>query len=122
MTIAETAPTNFQNVHHQIDRQNTQIEPNSTDQNPPLTESDHSDNVKNGEEQNIISSNEKRKIADKFHAIKEEFKQKGKYSKKEWNQIEEKIAKHLKIKLLQKSWALVLQQFTIGNENLAKPY
>uniref|UniRef100_A0A914HRE9 Transposase n=1 Tax=Globodera rostochiensis TaxID=31243 RepID=A0A914HRE9_GLORO len=51
------APTNFgQNVHHQIDRQNTQIgqnepnstdqfgqiEPNSTDQNPPLTESDHS--------------------------------------------------------------------------------
>uniref|UniRef100_A0A914HPU9 Uncharacterized protein n=1 Tax=Globodera rostochiensis TaxID=31243 RepID=A0A914HPU9_GLORO len=30
-------------VHHQIDRQNTQIgqiEPNSTDQNPPLTESD----------------------------------------------------------------------------------
>uniref|UniRef100_A0A914HJM0 Uncharacterized protein n=1 Tax=Globodera rostochiensis TaxID=31243 RepID=A0A914HJM0_GLORO len=36
------APTNFgQNVHHQIDRQNTQlgqIEPNSADQNPPLTE------------------------------------------------------------------------------------
>uniref|UniRef100_A0A914HMN7 Uncharacterized protein n=1 Tax=Globodera rostochiensis TaxID=31243 RepID=A0A914HMN7_GLORO len=56
------APTNFgQNVHHQIDRQNTQIgqiepnstdqlgqiEPNSTDQNPPLTEADHSDNAKN---------------------------------------------------------------------------
>uniref|UniRef100_A0A914H7Y7 Transposase n=1 Tax=Globodera rostochiensis TaxID=31243 RepID=A0A914H7Y7_GLORO len=45
------APTNFgQNVHHQIDRQNTQIgqiEPNSTDQNPTLTESDHSDNAKN---------------------------------------------------------------------------
>uniref|UniRef100_A0A914H8R3 Uncharacterized protein n=1 Tax=Globodera rostochiensis TaxID=31243 RepID=A0A914H8R3_GLORO len=37
----KTPPTNFgQNVHHQIDRQNTQIgqiEPNSTDQNPPLT-------------------------------------------------------------------------------------
>uniref|UniRef100_A0A914HRC9 Uncharacterized protein n=1 Tax=Globodera rostochiensis TaxID=31243 RepID=A0A914HRC9_GLORO len=36
------APTNFgQNVHHQIDRQNTQIgqiEPDSTDQNPPHTE------------------------------------------------------------------------------------
>uniref|UniRef100_A0A914HUK2 Uncharacterized protein n=1 Tax=Globodera rostochiensis TaxID=31243 RepID=A0A914HUK2_GLORO len=47
------APTNFgQNVHHQIDRQNTQIgqiepnltdqlgqiEPNSTDQNAPLTD------------------------------------------------------------------------------------
>uniref|UniRef100_A0A914GV33 Transposase n=1 Tax=Globodera rostochiensis TaxID=31243 RepID=A0A914GV33_GLORO len=49
----KTLPTNFgQNVHHQIDRQNTQlgqIEPNSTDQNPPLTESDHSDNAKNNE-------------------------------------------------------------------------
>uniref|UniRef100_A0A914HPK1 Uncharacterized protein n=1 Tax=Globodera rostochiensis TaxID=31243 RepID=A0A914HPK1_GLORO len=36
------APTNFgQNVHHQIDRQNTQIgqiEPNSNDRNPSLTE------------------------------------------------------------------------------------
>uniref|UniRef100_A0A914H0J0 Uncharacterized protein n=1 Tax=Globodera rostochiensis TaxID=31243 RepID=A0A914H0J0_GLORO len=45
------APTNFgQNVHHQIDRQNTQIgqiEPNSTDQNPLLTEYDHSENSKN---------------------------------------------------------------------------
>uniref|UniRef100_A0A914HSG3 Secreted protein n=1 Tax=Globodera rostochiensis TaxID=31243 RepID=A0A914HSG3_GLORO len=56
--LKRPAPTNFgQNVHHQIDRQNTQIgqiEPNSTDQNPPLTESDHSDNAKNGEEQNEI--------------------------------------------------------------------
>uniref|UniRef100_A0A914IEX7 Transposase n=1 Tax=Globodera rostochiensis TaxID=31243 RepID=A0A914IEX7_GLORO len=37
-----------QNLHHQIDRQNTkigQIEPNSTDQNPPLTESDHSKQI-----------------------------------------------------------------------------
>uniref|UniRef100_A0A914HU15 Uncharacterized protein n=1 Tax=Globodera rostochiensis TaxID=31243 RepID=A0A914HU15_GLORO len=55
------APTNFgQNVQHQIDRQNTQIgqiEPNSTDQNPPLTKSDHSDNTKNVEELND-SSNE----------------------------------------------------------------
>uniref|UniRef100_A0A914HPC4 Transposase n=1 Tax=Globodera rostochiensis TaxID=31243 RepID=A0A914HPC4_GLORO len=115
------APTNFgQNVHHQIDRQNTQIgqiepnsidqnpplsdhsgqikpnstdqnpplsdhsgqiEPNSTDQNPPLTESDHSDNAK------------KRKIIAKFHAMKDEFMQKGKYSAKEWVQIEEKIDK-----------------------------
>uniref|UniRef100_A0A914HRX2 Uncharacterized protein n=1 Tax=Globodera rostochiensis TaxID=31243 RepID=A0A914HRX2_GLORO len=108
------APTNFgQNVHHQIDRQNTQIgqielgqiEPNSTDQNPlPLSETDHSDNAKNDEEQNEITSNEniaedarKHKIIDKFQAIKDEFKQKGKYSKKEWNQIEEKIAKHLKV-------------------------
>uniref|UniRef100_A0A914HPQ4 Uncharacterized protein n=1 Tax=Globodera rostochiensis TaxID=31243 RepID=A0A914HPQ4_GLORO len=62
-------PTSFgQNVHHQIDRQNTQIgqielnstdqlgqiEPNSTDQNPLLTKSDHSDNDKNSEEQSEI--------------------------------------------------------------------
>uniref|UniRef100_A0A914H9P2 Uncharacterized protein n=1 Tax=Globodera rostochiensis TaxID=31243 RepID=A0A914H9P2_GLORO len=128
------APTNFgQNVHHQIDRQNTQIgqiepnstdqlgqiepnstaqlgqiepnstdqlgqiEPNSTDKNPPLTESDHSENAKNGEE--LIAKDERKlKIIDKFHAMKDEFKQKGKYSKKEWNQIDGKIAKHLKMK------------------------
>uniref|UniRef100_A0A914HUT5 Uncharacterized protein n=1 Tax=Globodera rostochiensis TaxID=31243 RepID=A0A914HUT5_GLORO len=73
------APTNFgQNVHHQIDRQNTQIgqiEPNSTDQNPTLTESDHSDYAKNGEDQNEITSNaedeRKRKIVDEFHAMKD---------------------------------------------------
>uniref|UniRef100_A0A914HP84 Transposase n=1 Tax=Globodera rostochiensis TaxID=31243 RepID=A0A914HP84_GLORO len=70
------------------------IEPNSTDQNPPLTESDHSDNAKNGEE---ISSNEKRKIVDEFHAMKDQFNQKGKFSVKERNQIELKIAKHLKV-------------------------
>uniref|UniRef100_A0A914HS58 Transposase n=1 Tax=Globodera rostochiensis TaxID=31243 RepID=A0A914HS58_GLORO len=56
--LKTSPPTNFgQNVHHQIDRQNTQIgqiEPNSTDQNPPLTESDHSDNAKNGKEQNEV--------------------------------------------------------------------
>uniref|UniRef100_A0A914HUS6 Uncharacterized protein n=1 Tax=Globodera rostochiensis TaxID=31243 RepID=A0A914HUS6_GLORO len=113
------APTNFgQNVHHQIDRQNTQIgqielnstdqigqiEPNSTDQNPPLTESDHSDNAKNGEEQNEVSLNEniaenerKRKIIDEFLAIKDEFKQKAKFSSKEWTHIEVKIANHLKV-------------------------
>uniref|UniRef100_A0A914HAA3 Uncharacterized protein n=1 Tax=Globodera rostochiensis TaxID=31243 RepID=A0A914HAA3_GLORO len=42
------------NFHHEIDRQNTQlgqIEPNSTDQNPPLTVSDHSDNAKNAEDE-----------------------------------------------------------------------
>uniref|UniRef100_A0A914HAB0 Uncharacterized protein n=1 Tax=Globodera rostochiensis TaxID=31243 RepID=A0A914HAB0_GLORO len=90
----KTPQTNFeQNVHHQIDRQNTQIgqiepnstdllgqiEPNSTDQNAPLTESDHSDNAKNGEE-NIAEDERKRKIIDKFHEIKDEFKQKEKYS------------------------------------------
>uniref|UniRef100_A0A914HNJ5 Secreted protein n=1 Tax=Globodera rostochiensis TaxID=31243 RepID=A0A914HNJ5_GLORO len=56
------APTNFgQNVHHQIDRQNTQIgqiEPNPTDQNPPLTESDHSDNANSSE--NITEDERKR--------------------------------------------------------------
>uniref|UniRef100_A0A914HPX8 Uncharacterized protein n=1 Tax=Globodera rostochiensis TaxID=31243 RepID=A0A914HPX8_GLORO len=62
------APTNFgQNVHHQIDRQNTQIgqiepnstdqlgqiEPNSTDQNSPITESDHSGQIEpNSTDQN----------------------------------------------------------------------
>uniref|UniRef100_A0A914H408 Secreted protein n=1 Tax=Globodera rostochiensis TaxID=31243 RepID=A0A914H408_GLORO len=56
-----------QNALHQIDGQNTQfgqIESNSTDQNPPLSESDHSDKAKNGVEQSkiikTISSNEKR--------------------------------------------------------------
>uniref|UniRef100_A0A914HN70 Transposase n=1 Tax=Globodera rostochiensis TaxID=31243 RepID=A0A914HN70_GLORO len=67
-----------------------QIEPNSTDQNPPNTEADHSDNAKNGEEMN---SNEKRNIVAKFHGMKDDFKQKGKYSTKEWVQIEEKIDK-----------------------------
>uniref|UniRef100_A0A914HRG9 Transposase n=1 Tax=Globodera rostochiensis TaxID=31243 RepID=A0A914HRG9_GLORO len=45
-----------QNALHQIDRQNTQIgqiEPNSTDQNPPLTESDHSRQIEpNSTDQN----------------------------------------------------------------------
>uniref|UniRef100_A0A914HBD5 Transposase n=1 Tax=Globodera rostochiensis TaxID=31243 RepID=A0A914HBD5_GLORO len=52
-------PTNFgQNVHHQIGRQNTQsgqIEPNSTDQNPLLTESDHSRQIEpNSTDQNPL--------------------------------------------------------------------
>uniref|UniRef100_A0A914HQ40 Uncharacterized protein n=1 Tax=Globodera rostochiensis TaxID=31243 RepID=A0A914HQ40_GLORO len=63
------APTNFgQNVHHQIDRQNTQIgqiepnstdqlgqiEPNSTDQNLPLTESDQLGQIEpNSTDQNL---------------------------------------------------------------------
>uniref|UniRef100_A0A914HSD2 Transposase n=1 Tax=Globodera rostochiensis TaxID=31243 RepID=A0A914HSD2_GLORO len=136
------APTNFgQNVHHQIDRQNTQIgqiepnstdqlgqidpkteqnppltesdhsgqiEPNSSDQNPPLTESDHSGQIEpNSTDQNAhltesdhsdyAEDEQKRNIIDKFQAMKDEFKQKGKFSAKEWNQIEEKIAKHLKV-------------------------
>uniref|UniRef100_A0A914HQL3 Transposase n=1 Tax=Globodera rostochiensis TaxID=31243 RepID=A0A914HQL3_GLORO len=119
------APTNFgQNVHHQIDRQNTQIgqiepnstdqigqiepnstdqlgqiEPNSTDQNPPFIESNHS---KNGakqnemmEEENIAEDERKRNIIDKFHAMKDELKQKGKFPWKERNRIEKEIAKQL---------------------------
>uniref|UniRef100_A0A914H6I0 Uncharacterized protein n=1 Tax=Globodera rostochiensis TaxID=31243 RepID=A0A914H6I0_GLORO len=85
-----------------------QIEPNLTDQNPPLTESDHSDNAKNSEEQshimeeissnkNIAEDEQKRKIVDKFHEMRNKFKQKGKYLTKEWNRIEDKIAKHLKV-------------------------
>uniref|UniRef100_A0A914HBC6 Regulatory protein zeste n=1 Tax=Globodera rostochiensis TaxID=31243 RepID=A0A914HBC6_GLORO len=86
-----------------------QIEPNSTDQNPPLTESDHSDNANSS----VSKDERKRKIIDKFHAIKDELKQKGKYSSKERTQIE--------MKLWRKSWDLVIEQFTGGNVNLAKP-
>uniref|UniRef100_A0A914HR24 Uncharacterized protein n=1 Tax=Globodera rostochiensis TaxID=31243 RepID=A0A914HR24_GLORO len=123
------APTNFgQNVHHQIDRQNTQIrqiEPNSTDQNPPLTEYDHSENAKNGEE--LIAEDErKRKIVDKFLAIKDEFKQKGKYSKKEWTQIEKKIEpqhkySHNEQKELMKSYYEIKNQNSkIRDKDIAK--
>uniref|UniRef100_A0A914HRW0 Uncharacterized protein n=1 Tax=Globodera rostochiensis TaxID=31243 RepID=A0A914HRW0_GLORO len=69
-----------------------------------LFESDHFDKAKNVED-NIAEDERKRKIIDKFHAIKDEFKQKGKFPVKEWNQIEDKnpkisdldIAKILKI-------------------------
>uniref|UniRef100_A0A914HRM6 Uncharacterized protein n=1 Tax=Globodera rostochiensis TaxID=31243 RepID=A0A914HRM6_GLORO len=86
-----------QNALHQIDRQNTQIgqiEPNSTDQNPPLTESDHSDNAKNYEE---ISSNEN--IAEderkqKFDQKKAELTRDG--FKNSYNhQIDETVANEL---------------------------
>uniref|UniRef100_A0A914HRK2 Uncharacterized protein n=1 Tax=Globodera rostochiensis TaxID=31243 RepID=A0A914HRK2_GLORO len=68
-----------------------QIEPNSTDRNPPPTKSDHYDNAENNAE-----DERKRKIVAKFHAMKDEFKQKGKFPYKERTQIEDKIAKHLK--------------------------
>uniref|UniRef100_A0A914H9K7 Transposase n=1 Tax=Globodera rostochiensis TaxID=31243 RepID=A0A914H9K7_GLORO len=108
------APTNFgQNVHHQIDRQNTQIgqiepnstdqlgqiEPNSTDQNPPLTASDHSDNAKNGEEQNKVSSTENIAENDqkqKFDQMKAELKRAG-FKNSYSNQINETVAKELGI-------------------------
>uniref|UniRef100_A0A914H9B8 Uncharacterized protein n=1 Tax=Globodera rostochiensis TaxID=31243 RepID=A0A914H9B8_GLORO len=121
-------PTNFgQNVYHQIDRHNTQlgqIEPNSTDQNPPLTESDHSENAKNGEDQNEITSNaeddRKRKIVDKFHAMKEEFKQKGKYSSNEWDKIENEIAQLLKRKAELKQAGIKNSYSNQINETVAK--
>uniref|UniRef100_A0A914HPA9 Transposase n=1 Tax=Globodera rostochiensis TaxID=31243 RepID=A0A914HPA9_GLORO len=119
------APTNFgQNVHHQIDRQNTQIgqiepnstdqnppltdydhsgqiEPNSTDQNPPLTESDHFDNVNNGEEinsnENIAENERKRKIVAKFH-MKADLKRDG-FKNSYPNQIYKTVAKELGLSL-----------------------
>uniref|UniRef100_A0A914HP37 Uncharacterized protein n=1 Tax=Globodera rostochiensis TaxID=31243 RepID=A0A914HP37_GLORO len=80
------APTNFgQNVHHQFDRQNTQIgqiEPNSTDQNPPpLTESDHSDNAEDERKQ-------------KFDQMKAELKRNG-LKNSYPNEINEIVAKEL---------------------------
>uniref|UniRef100_A0A914HPX3 Transposase n=1 Tax=Globodera rostochiensis TaxID=31243 RepID=A0A914HPX3_GLORO len=93
------APLNFgQNVHHQIDRQNTQIgqiEPNSTDQNPPLlTESDHS---KNGAEQNEMMEEEN--IAEderkqKFDQMKAELKRDG-FKNSYKQEIDETVAKVL---------------------------
>uniref|UniRef100_A0A914HT35 Uncharacterized protein n=1 Tax=Globodera rostochiensis TaxID=31243 RepID=A0A914HT35_GLORO len=115
-------PTNFgQNVHHQIDRQNTQIgqiepnstdhsgqiepnstdqlgqiEQNSTDQNPPLTESAHSDNSKNGEEitsnekppSHIYSDSEQKELMKRYYEIKDQNPKKI---------SDENIAKMLKI-------------------------
>uniref|UniRef100_A0A914H412 Transposase n=1 Tax=Globodera rostochiensis TaxID=31243 RepID=A0A914H412_GLORO len=89
------APTNFgQNVHHQIDRQNTQIgqiEPNSTDQNPSLTKSYNSDNSKNGEE---ITSNEKQK----FYQMKAMLKRAG-FKNSYTKQIDKTVAKELGLSL-----------------------
>uniref|UniRef100_A0A914HSJ7 Transposase n=1 Tax=Globodera rostochiensis TaxID=31243 RepID=A0A914HSJ7_GLORO len=95
------APTNFgQNVHHQIDRQNTQIgqiEPNSTDQNPPLTESDHSDHSKNGEDLNEVSSNEniaENERKQKFDQMKAELMRAG-FKNSYHNEIDKTVAKEL---------------------------
>uniref|UniRef100_A0A914HSF2 Homeobox domain-containing protein n=1 Tax=Globodera rostochiensis TaxID=31243 RepID=A0A914HSF2_GLORO len=164
------APTNFgQNVHHQIDRQNTQIgqiepnstdqnppltesdhsgqiepnstdqnppltesdhsgqiEPNSTDQNPPLTESDHSDNAKNGEEinsnENITEDERKRKIVDKFHAIKDEISFKTIYTwKKELGQSRPKKYSHSQQKeLMKRYYEFKDQKPKIRDEDIAK--
>uniref|UniRef100_A0A914HPP9 Uncharacterized protein n=1 Tax=Globodera rostochiensis TaxID=31243 RepID=A0A914HPP9_GLORO len=101
------APTNFgQNVHHQIDRQNTQIgqiepnstdqlgqiEPNPTDQNPLLTESDHSENAKNGEEQNKVIAEDERK--QKFDQRKAELTREG-FKSSYKNEINETVAKEM---------------------------
>uniref|UniRef100_A0A914HS10 Uncharacterized protein n=1 Tax=Globodera rostochiensis TaxID=31243 RepID=A0A914HS10_GLORO len=83
------APTNFgQNVHHQIDRQNTQIgqiEPNSTDQNAPLTEPDHFDNAENERKQ-------------KFDQRKAELKRAG-LKNSYPNKIDKTVAKELGLSL-----------------------
>uniref|UniRef100_A0A914H854 Transposase n=1 Tax=Globodera rostochiensis TaxID=31243 RepID=A0A914H854_GLORO len=142
--------TNFgQNVHHQIDRQNTQsgqiepnstnhlgqiepnsidqigqiepnstdqlgqIEPNSTDQNPPLTESDHSDNATNGLSRKTginYSNDEKLKIVKKLMQIKSENSEKFDQMKAELkrdgfknsynHEIDETIAKELGLNFL----------------------
>uniref|UniRef100_A0A914H1F9 Transposase n=1 Tax=Globodera rostochiensis TaxID=31243 RepID=A0A914H1F9_GLORO len=89
--------TNFgQNVHHQIDRQNTQIgqiEPNSIDQNPPLTESDHSDNAKNGEE---MKKNSTEKW--KFDQMKAELMRDG-FKNSYHQEIDKTVAKELGLSL-----------------------
>uniref|UniRef100_A0A914IBA9 Uncharacterized protein n=1 Tax=Globodera rostochiensis TaxID=31243 RepID=A0A914IBA9_GLORO len=68
------APTNFgQNVHHQIDRQNTQIgqiEPNSTDQNLPLTETIYNWKRELGQTMINYSDDEKVEIVKKLMLMK----------------------------------------------------
>uniref|UniRef100_A0A914HQU4 Transposase n=1 Tax=Globodera rostochiensis TaxID=31243 RepID=A0A914HQU4_GLORO len=108
------SPTNFgQNVHNQIDRQNTQIgqiEPNSTDQ---LGE---------------IEPNSTDQLGQIEHNSTDQLGQIEPNSTDQLGQIEPNstdqnpplIDKKL-MKLSQKSWASVWQQFTIGKVNLAKP-
>uniref|UniRef100_A0A914HSL0 Transposase n=1 Tax=Globodera rostochiensis TaxID=31243 RepID=A0A914HSL0_GLORO len=104
------APTNFgQNVHHQIDRQNTQIgqiepnstdqlgqiKPNSTDQNPlPHSETDHSDNAKNGKEQNEIIKEITLNEKQKFDQMKAELKRAG-FKNSYKQELDETVAKEL---------------------------
>uniref|UniRef100_A0A914H0G2 Transposase n=1 Tax=Globodera rostochiensis TaxID=31243 RepID=A0A914H0G2_GLORO len=118
------APTNFgQNVHQQIDRQNTQlgqidpdstdqlgqIEPNSTDQNPPRTESDFSDNAKNGDDENIAEDERKRQkvsnekeehkhLVEKFDQMKAELKRNG-FKNSYHQEIDKIVAKELGLSL-----------------------
>uniref|UniRef100_A0A914HPV7 Uncharacterized protein n=1 Tax=Globodera rostochiensis TaxID=31243 RepID=A0A914HPV7_GLORO len=86
------APTNFgQNVHHQIDRQKTQIgqiKPNSIDQKPPLTESGHSDNANSSEN---IAEDER---IQKFDQMKAELKLDG-FKNSYHHEIDETVAKEL---------------------------
>uniref|UniRef100_A0A914HS83 Transposase n=1 Tax=Globodera rostochiensis TaxID=31243 RepID=A0A914HS83_GLORO len=74
-----------------------QIGPDSTDQNPPLTESDHSDNAKNDEEistdENIAEDERRRKIVDKFQRKAELTRAGVKNSYK--HEIDETVAKEL---------------------------
>uniref|UniRef100_A0A914HSP0 Transposase n=1 Tax=Globodera rostochiensis TaxID=31243 RepID=A0A914HSP0_GLORO len=102
------APTNFgQNVHNQIDRQNTQIgqiEPNSTNQNPPLTESDHSGQIEpNSTDQNlpltsrkVFNKNERKNLIEKFDQMKVELKRAGRKNSYK-NELNKTVAKELGI-------------------------
>uniref|UniRef100_A0A914H812 Transposase n=1 Tax=Globodera rostochiensis TaxID=31243 RepID=A0A914H812_GLORO len=114
------APTNFgQNVHHQIDRQNTQfgqIEPNSTDQNPPLTESDHSDNDNSSE--NIAEDERKYKIVAKKLGLSERTLYKWK------SELVESKPKHMysdsEQMELMKRYYEIKDKNPISDENIAK--
>uniref|UniRef100_A0A914H436 Transposase n=1 Tax=Globodera rostochiensis TaxID=31243 RepID=A0A914H436_GLORO len=105
------APKNFgQNVHHQIDRQNTQleqiepnstdqnpsltefvhsgqIEPNSTDQNPSLTEFDHSDNANSSES---IVEDEQKQLGISFATIQNWKRELGQIKPKKYSHSEQK--------------------------------
>uniref|UniRef100_A0A914HQV0 Uncharacterized protein n=1 Tax=Globodera rostochiensis TaxID=31243 RepID=A0A914HQV0_GLORO len=105
------APTNFeQNVHNQIDRQNTQIgqiEPNSTDQNPPLTESNHSGQI----EPNSTDQNPPLTESDHFDNANEEQSQGMEEMTSSENIAEDE--RKPKRKIFKKRMG--------GNKNLAKP-
>uniref|UniRef100_A0A914HRF9 Uncharacterized protein n=1 Tax=Globodera rostochiensis TaxID=31243 RepID=A0A914HRF9_GLORO len=98
-----------QNFHYEIDRQNTQIgqiEPNSTDQNPPLAESDHSGQIEpNSIDQNppLAESDQSGQIEpkmkyelEKFDQMKAELKRDG-FKNAYHHQIDETVAKELGI-------------------------
>ncbi|KAI3417802.1 hypothetical protein GPALN_012077 [Globodera pallida] len=73
---------------HSTDQNLTQEDPDGIDQG--------GDEIIEGiNEENVFSEKEKREIICKFHALKEEYKKKGKVTKKERTKIEEKFGKNL---------------------------